>query len=80
MKTWLIACAGLMLTILVFAAEAPKLNQETLDDIAKHEKIAAAHAEAAKCLRAGKPDEVCEGALLNACKGNAFGKFCGMKH
>ncbi len=80
MKTWLIAFASLTLSFLVIATDAPKLNQETLDDIAKHEKIAAAHTEAAKCLRAGKPDEVCEGALLNACKGVAIGKFCGMKH
>jgi hypothetical protein len=80
MKTWVVAFGCLTLTILVFAAEAPKLNQETLDDIAKHERIAAAHTEAAKCLRACQPDEVCEGALLNACKGVAIGKFCGMKH
>lgn len=64
----------------VFAADAPTLNQETLDDIAKHERIASAHTEAAKCLRSGKPDAVCEGALLQACKGIAIGKFCGMKH
>ena len=71
---------GLAFIAPVFAADAPALNQETLDDIAKHEKIAAAHTEAAKCLRAGKPDAVCEGALLQACKGIAIGKFCGMKH
>ena len=71
---------GLALSAQVAAADAPGLNQETLDDIAKHERIAAAHTEAAKCLRAGKPDAVCEGALLQACKGIAIGKFCGMKH
>lgn len=80
MKTWLVTFTTLVLTVLVHAGDAPKLNQETLDDIAKHEKMAAAHTEAAKCLRAGKPDEVCEGALLQACKGVAIGKFCGMKH
>jgi hypothetical protein len=80
MKIWFVACASLVLGALVFAAEAPKLNQETLDDIAKHERIAAAHTEAARCLRAGKSDEVCEGALQQACKGIAIGKFCGMKH
>ena len=80
MKTWLVTFTTLALTVLVHAGDAPKLNQETLDDIAKHEKMAAAHTEAAKCLRAGKPDEVCEGALLQACKGVAIGKFCGMKH
>ena len=62
------------------AATTPALSQETLEDIAKHEAIANAHKTAAECLRAGKPDAVCEGALLGACKGIAFGKFCGMKH
>ena len=80
MKAWLLAFGTLALSAHVFAAAAPALSQETLDDIAKHEKIAAAHIEAAKCLRSGKPDEVCEGALLQACKGVAIGKFCGMKH
>lgn len=80
MKAWFLAFASLALTAHVYSAATPALNQETLDDIAKHEKIAAAHTEAAKCLKAGKPDEVCEGALLQACKGVAIGKFCGMKH
>ena len=76
----LVAFAALAMSAHVFAAASAPLGQETLEDIAKHEKIAAAHTEAAKCLRAGKPDEVCEGALLAACKGVAIGKFCGMKH
>jgi hypothetical protein len=84
MKTWLLVMAslalGLALSAQVAAADAPALNQETLDDIAKHERIAAAHTEAAKCLRSGKSDAVCEGALQQACKGIAIGKFCGMKH
>lgn len=80
MKQWFVVFASLTLAVLVYAADAPKLNRETLDDIAKHDKIAAAHTEAAKCLRGGGPDEVCEGALLKACKGVAIGKFCGMKH
>ena len=42
MKKWFVTFASLALTALVFAADAPKLNQETLDDIAKHEKIATA--------------------------------------
>jgi hypothetical protein len=80
MKFWFLTITTLALTVSVHAASAPALSQETLDDIAKHETIAAAHAEAAKCLRSGKPDAVCEGALLQACKGVAIGKFCGMKH
>ena len=68
------------------SAPAPKpasnvaLSKDALDDIAKHERIAAAHTEAANCLRSGKPDSVCEGPLQQACKGIAIGKFCGMKH
>ena len=80
MKPCLMMVGALGLSMWVHAAPAPDLNQETLDDIAKHEAIAAAHSAAAKCLREGKPDAVCEGALLGACKGIAFGKFCGMKH
>ena len=80
MKAWFMGFAALALSAHVFAAGAPVLNQETLDDIAKHETIAAAHSTAAKCLREGKADAVCEGALLAACKGIAIGKFCGMKH
>ena len=80
MKRTLLCLALLALSALACAADKPALNQETLDDIAKHEAIAAAHSTAAKCLREGKPDAVCEGALLAACKGIAIGKFCGMKH
>lgn len=61
-------------------AATPVLDQETQADIAKHQQIAAAHAAAAKCLASGKSDAECEGALQAACKGIAYGKFCGMKH
>ncbi len=80
MKQWLLGFAAVALSAPIFAAAAPALNQETLDDIAKHEAIAAAHTTAARCLREGKPDAECEGALQAACKGIAIGKFCGMKH
>ena len=79
MKPWFLALLAVSCVATVFAATVA-LSQETLDDIAKHETIAAAHTAAAKCLREGKPDSVCEGALLAACKGIAIGKFCGMKH
>jgi len=42
--------------------------------------MAVAHENAAKCLEAGKPDEVCEKQLQIECAGLAIGKFCGMKH
>jgi hypothetical protein len=63
MKAWFLGIAAMALCAQVFAASAPTLNQETQDDIAKHEAIAAAHNTAAKCLREGKPDAVCERAL-----------------
>lgn len=80
MKSLIFVFLSMALAANAVTATTPALSRETLDDIAKHEQIAAAHTEAAKCLRSGKPDEVCEGALLQACKGVAIGKFCGMKH
>ena len=71
---------------LVFIAQAATVSiaaetdKETKEDIAKHRAIAAAHEAAAKCLEAGKGDDVCNKALQVACKGLAIGKFCGMKH
>ena len=75
MKNWILALASFAISAAAYAAAAPVLNQETLDDIAKHETIAAAHTQAAKCLREGKADAVCEGALLAACKGVAIGRL-----
>lgn len=80
MKQKLMLLALLAMAGANWAGDTTPLSQETLDDIAKHQKIAAAHTQAAKCLSAGKSDAECEGALLAACKGIAFGKFCGMKH
>lgn len=59
---------------------ASESGKERKDDIAKHRAIAAAHEAAAKCLEAGKKEEVCIQDLQAACKGLAIGKFCGMKH
>jgi hypothetical protein len=55
-------------------------DKETKADIARHRAMAAAHEGAAKCLEAGKKEEVCEKELQAACKGLAIGKNCGMKH
>lgn len=79
MKSWFVIFAFFALMPSAFAVEKP-LSQETQDDIAKHQQIAAAHTQAAKCLASGKSDPECEGALLKACKGIAIGRFCGMKH
>ena len=73
----------LALVVLAQAATfsiAAESDKETKEDIAKHRAIAAAHEAAAKCLEAGKGDEVCNKELQAACKGLAIGKFCGMKH
>ncbi len=78
MKKWLLA---LVLTAqaatICIAGESAK---EIKEDVARHRAIAEAHLAAAKCLEAGTPDDVCNKALLDACQGLAFGRFCGMKH
>jgi len=70
---------GTCLAGLALAAPNPA-ELERKENVARHRAIAAAHEEAAKCLEAGKKDELCEQALQAACKGLAIGKFCGMKH
>ena len=55
-------------------------DRETREDIARHRAMAAAHEGAAKCLEAGKKEDVCLKDLQVACKGLAIGKHCGMKH
>ena len=55
-------------------------DKETTADIQRHRAIAAAHEGAAKCLEAGKKEDVCVKELQAACKGLAIGKYCGMKH
>ena len=55
-------------------------DKETKEDIARHRAMAAAHESAAKCLEAGKKEDVCGKELQAACKGLAIGKYCGMKH
>ena len=54
--------------------------RETQQDIQRHRAMAVAHESAAKCLEAGKKEDVCEEELQIACKGLAIGKYCGMKH
>ena len=55
-------------------------DKERQQDIVRHRAMAAAHEGAAKCLEAGKKEDVCEAELQAACKGLAIGKMCGMKH
>jgi hypothetical protein len=49
-------------------------------DIAAHRQMALAHANAAQCLEAGKPEKECHEQLLKDCKGTGIGKYCGMRH
>ncbi len=53
---------------------------DTKKDVQRHRAMAAAHEAAAKCLEAGKKEDVCVKELQTACKGLGIGKYCGMKH
>ena len=82
---FVVALAAAVLAGPVFAQNPPKapaaaMNEGAKKDITRHRAIAAAHEAAAKCLEAGKTEDVCHKELLAACKGLAIGKYCGMKH
>lgn len=78
MKKILFSASALCCT-LAFAADKHG-DKERQEDIARHRAMAAAHEGAAKCLEAGKSEDICEAQLQAACKGLAIGKMCGMKH
>lgn len=71
---------SLTLALLSTAAVAQHSDKDTKEDVARHRAMAAAHEGAAKCLEAGKKEEVCMAELQTACKGLAIGKYCGMRH
>ncbi len=75
-----IASAGLSLLAPLAIAAGAHSAKETKEDITRHRAMAAAHEGAAKCLEAGKKEDVCQKELQAACKGLAIGKYCGMKH
>ena len=54
--------------------------QHTKEDVRRHRLMAAAHEAAAKCQESGKDEDFCNAELAKACKGIAYGKYCGMKH
>jgi len=59
----------------------PALEAEhTKEDVRRHRLMAAAHEAAAKCQESGKEEDLCNAELAKACKGIAYGKYCGMKH
>ncbi len=78
-KYALLLCTLALSAGFAWAAESHG-DKERKEDIARHRAMAAAHEGAAKCLEAGKKEDVCEQELRTACKGLAIGKFCGMKH
>jgi hypothetical protein len=58
----------------------PELDAHTREDIARHQAMAKAHAQAAQCLESGQSAAACQQQLQTACKGLALGKNCGMRH
>lgn len=58
----------------------PGLNAHTREDIARHQAMAKAHAQAAQCLESGQSATACQQQLQTGCKGLALGKNCGMRH
>ena len=80
LKKMLLLPAALALSATMSVAVAQHSDKDTKEDIQRHRAMAAAHEGAAKCLEAGKKEEVCEKELQAACKGLAIGKYCGMKH
>jgi len=62
------------------AVDPGKAAEHMKEDVKRHRIIAAAHEAAAKCQEAGKGEDFCMAELAKACKGIAYGKYCGMKH
>jgi hypothetical protein len=62
------------------AVDPAKEAEHTKEDVKRHRTMAAAHEAAAKCQESGKDEDYCMGELAKACKGIAYGKYCGMKH
>jgi hypothetical protein len=79
-----------VLRFVLFAAIClPALAQEKTNppspdaikrDIADHRVLSQVHANAAKCLEAGKSEKECHDQLAKECKGVGIGKYCGMRH
>jgi hypothetical protein len=62
------------------AVDPAKEAEHMKEDVKRHRIMAAAHEAAAKCQEAGKGEDFCMAELAKACKGIAYGKYCGMKH
>ncbi len=62
------------------AVDPAKEAEHTKEDVKRHRMMAAAHEAAAKCQESGKDEDFCMAELAKACRGIAYGKYCGMKH
>jgi hypothetical protein len=62
------------------AVDPAKEAEHAKEDVRRHRIMAAAHEAAAKCQESGKGEDFCMAELAKACKGIAYGKYCGMKH
>src|SRR5438477_2564382 len=62
------------------AVDPAKEAEHTKEDVKRHRTMAAAHEAAAKCQESGKDEDFCNAELAKACKGIAYGKYCGMTH
>jgi hypothetical protein len=62
------------------AVDPVKATEHTKEDVRRHRLMAAAHEAAAECQESGKDEDACNAELAKACKGIAYGKYCGMKH
>lgn len=71
---------ALLLGVTMSVAHAEESDKEKKEDIQRHRAMASAHEAAAKCIEAGKKEDVCVKELQAACKGLAVGKYCGLKH
>jgi hypothetical protein len=80
MKKQLLTLVSIAFFATFSIAQQKHNDKETKEDIQRHRAMAAAHEAAAKCLEAGKKEDVCTKELQTACKGLAIGKYCGMKH
>jgi hypothetical protein len=92
----IVALLSLLVSVPSIAADAPSSKpaskparskvdpaleaEHTKEDVKRHRAIAAAHEAAAKCQESGKDEDFCNAELARACKGIAYGKYCGMKH
>ena len=74
------AGAAFLLCATFSVAHAQESDKEKKEDIQRHRAMAVAHESAAKCLEAGKKEDLCVKELQAACKGLAVGKYCGLKH